>query len=229
MIKKRWRSRKVRNRKAGKRKEVFAVSILSVAALGASITWCRATNGEMRGLNMNTEPLVVLSEKQPLEDSYPLVVENEHNDVNAMEENRFSDKIPLDYAKQKQVRAWCEQYEVPYPIALAVIQTESSFNPEAVNGNSKGYMQISTVNAEWLMEEIGITDLDDPYQNLHSGVFMLGDLYKRYEDWHMALTAYNFGPTGAYRYVFSKGMKNSRFSRLVMERSEEWMEVVADD
>ena len=32
--------------------------------------------------------------------------------------------------------------------------------------------QVNKINAEWLSESIGVTDLTDPYQNLRSGVFI---------------------------------------------------------
>ena len=61
-------------------------------------------------------------------------------------------------------------------------------------------MQINSINKSWLLQEIGVTDLADPLQNLHSGIYMLGDLYGKYGDWHKALVCYNCGETGAYNH-----------------------------
>lgn len=141
------------------------------------------------------------------------------------EQGYLSDKIPLDYDIQVFLKALCAEYSVPYQIALAVIEAESDFNSEASSGNCYGYMQINSINQEWLGEKIGVTDLTDPLQNLQSGVFMLGYLYDKYGDWHKALTCYIFGESGAQKYVFSKGLSSSRYSRHVMELCDKWKEV----
>lgn len=117
-----------------------------------------------------------------------------------------SDAVPLNHDTQAQVLGWCEEYGVPYSVALAVIEAESSFRPDAENGSCYGYMQINSINKSWLFQEIGVTNLEDPLQNLHSGIYMLGDLYGKYGDWHKALVCYNCGETGAYNHYFSQGL-----------------------
>lgn len=106
-----------------------------------------------------------------------------------------SDAVPLNHDTQAQVLGWCEEYGVPYSVALAVIEAESSFRPDAENGSCYGYMQINSINKSWLFQEIGVTNLEDPLQNLHSGIYMLGDLYGKYGDWHKVLVCYNCGET----------------------------------
>ena len=81
-----------------------------------------------------------------------------------------SDAVPLNHDTQAQVLGWCEEYGVPYSVALAVIEAESSFRPDAENGSCYGYMQINSINKSWLFQEIGVTNLEDPLQNLHSGI-----------------------------------------------------------
>lgn len=164
----------------------------------------------------------VLAETPEAQEDY----ENEKIEAALLEQGYLSDEIPLDYDTQACLRAWCEEYSVPYQIALAVIEAESTFNPEASNGSCYGYMQINSINLGWLGEEIGVTDLTDPLQNLHSGVFLLGHLYEKYGDWHKALTCYNFGESGAQEYVFSQGLTSSRYSWHVMELYEKWAEAV---
>lgn len=126
-----------------------------------------------------------------------------------------SDAVPLNHDTQAQVLGWCEEYGVPYSVALAVIEAESSFRPDAENGSCYGYMQINSINKSWLFQEIGVTNLEDPLQNLHSGIYMLGDLYGKYGDWHKALVCYNCGETGAYNHYFSQGLTSSGYSRHV--------------
>lgn len=138
----------------------------------------------------------------------------------------LSDAVPLDTDTQIQVMSWCEEYRVPYSVALAVIEAESSFRPDAENGSCYGYMQINSINKSWLLQEIGVTDLTDPLQNLHSGIYMLGDLYGKYGDWHKVLVCYNCGETGAYNHYFSQGLTSSGYSRHVMELEAKWAEVI---
>lgn len=154
--------------------------------------------------------------------------ENEKIEEALLEQNYLSDEIPLDYDTQACLRAWCEQYSVPYSLALAVIEAESTFRADASNGSCYGYMQINSVNLEWLGEQIGVTDLTDPLQNLHSGVFILANLNGKYEDWNKALVCYNCGEAGAYEYVFSQGYTSSQYSRHVLELQEAWKEVVGE-
>lgn len=139
----------------------------------------------------------------------------------------ITDEVPLDPVIQEMAIRWCEEYGVPYSMALAVMEAESSFRPDAENGNCYGYMQINSINSSWLNQEIGVTDLTDPLQNIHSGIYMLGDLYEKYEDWNRALTAYNYGVSGAQKHVFSKGENSSTYSRRVLELEEKWAEVIS--
>lgn len=136
------------------------------------------------------------------------------------------EEIPLSTEEQAHLQEKCEEYGVPYHIALGVIQTESSFRADARNGTCSGYMQINSINLEWLKENIGVTDLTDPLQNISSGVFMLADLYDDYQDWHKALIAYNYGPAGAKKNVFSKGYTTTTYSRKVMNYAEQWLEIL---
>lgn len=138
----------------------------------------------------------------------------------------LSDAVPLDHDTQAQVMGWCEEYGVPYSMALAVIEAESSFRPDAENGSCYGYMQINSINKSWLLQEIGVTDLTDPLQNLHSGIYMLGDLYGKYGDWHKVLVCYNCGEMGAYNHYFSQGLTSSGYSRHVMDLETKWAEVI---
>lgn len=145
-----------------------------------------------------------------------------------VEQGYLHEEIPLNFDLQCHLITVCEEYGVPYHIALGVIQAESSFTADASNGTCFGYMQINKINAEWLSESIGVTDLADPYQNLRSGVFILSDLFGDYGDWHKALIAYNYGPSGAQEHVFSKGYTTTGYSRAVMEYADAWLEVVGE-
>lgn len=142
-----------------------------------------------------------------------------------VEHGYLHEEIPLNFDLQCHLITVCEEYGVPYHIALGVIQAASSFTADASNGICFGYMQIHKINSGWLVEKLGVSDLLDPYQNLRAGVYILGDLYADYGNWHKTLIAYNYGPAGAQEHVFSKGYTTTEYSRAVMGYADDWLEV----
>lgn len=150
-------------------------------------------------------------------------VTQETDEVEDIEEDTvYSEKIPLDGSTQASLLDLCDEYKVPLELILAVIETESNFDPDAYNGGCYGYMQINQTNLKWLGQAIGVTDLTDPLQNLHSGVYMLWFLYERYENWNTVLMCYNAGEQGAYDTYFSKGYSSSPYSEYVLNLQKEW-------
>ena len=137
----------------------------------------------------------------------------------------FSPAYAYDYRKDdaelfQYIQGLCEEYKLPLALILAVIEKESSWNAEAVNYNKTcfGLMQIHKINAGWLYEDHGITDLKDPYQNVLAGIIMLSEYWEDYDaDPHLALMCYNCGKTGA-RNLWKKGYYSSVYSRWVVGR-----------
>ena len=99
---------------------------------------------------------------------------------------------------QQMITEAANQYGVPPSLALAVAQTESGFNPNAVsptnsNGTQDyGLFQINSSN----LSSLGIAgDPLDVQSNIDAGVSMLGSLYNQYGgDVTQTLWAYNAGP-----------------------------------
>ena len=164
------------------------------------------------------------TEEWPEEDPF----ETQHIEEALIAQGYISDEIPMDRETQLMLRCYCEQYGVPFSLALGIIEAESSFRPEVSNGNCYGYMQINSINAEWLEEQIGVTDLKDPIQNLHSGVFIISDFYQKYGDWSKALVCYNYGEYGARENVFAYGKTSTSYSRAVLGYAEEWAKAIVD-
>lgn len=89
----------------------------------------------------------------------------------------------IDYAAQKT--------GLDPALLKAVIQTESSFNVNAVSGcGAQGLMQLMPGTAK----EMGVTDAFDPYQNVYGGAKYLKKMLDRFGDIRLALAAYNKGP-----------------------------------
>lgn len=128
----------------------------------------------------------------------------------AYDERCFTEEISLDWGvgdldfkpldckmpeeQQEFVYYLCSGYNLDFTLVMALIQHESSFDPNVIsNTNDYGYMQINAINHDWLTETIGVTDYTDPYQNIRAGVFVLRKLFERYQDTDMVLMAYNMG------------------------------------
>lgn len=124
--------------------------------------------------------------------------------------------VPLSEELQHYTQDLCKQYNVSFPLVLAIMMRESNFRPDVVSGTDDyGIMQINSCNHEWLEEELGITDWFDPEQNILAGVYILSGIGP-YEDVHKTLMSYNCGPSGA-RKLWADGVKSTAYSRAVVE------------
>lgn len=113
-----------------------------------------------------------------------------------------------------------KRYDIPVELILAVIETESSYRPDAKNGSCRGLMQIHTINLDWLERAFGRElDLYDIEDNVYAGSYILAGYYHKY-DIHRALMAYNGGP-GYMRKMVRNGYTSSKYSRKVVGIMEE--------
>ena len=83
------------------------------------------------------------------------------------------------------------KYNVCPELILAIIEQESSGNPNAVNGDCKGLMQVSEKWHKDRMERLGVTDLFDPYGNILVGTDYFMELADEYDDLYLILMIYN--------------------------------------
>lgn len=93
---------------------------------------------------------------------------------------------------------------VPYPIAMAVAERETGFDPSPDDGaaGELGMMQILPKTAR---EELGYTGpfsaLREPGLNLELGTGYLEKLYRRWHTWPEAIRAYNGSGPAAREYA----------------------------
>ena len=121
--------------------------------------------------------------------------------------------VPLDVEVQKYIHSLCYSNDIEFAFVMALIEHESSFRPDAINekSNDFGLMQINEINHEYLTETLGITNYLDPYENVEAGVYMLKDLFNKYESAEKVLMAYNLGETGA-KNLWEKGVYETDYS-----------------
>ena len=96
------------------------------------------------------------------------------SDMLVQESDVFIYDIPLSDSLQRYIYEICADEGVPVTLALAMIEHESGFNPEAVSStNDYGLMQINKVNHSWLAEKYRTADMMNPYQNVFCGISIL--------------------------------------------------------
>lgn len=131
-------------------------------------------------------PLINAAVDEPTEDTY------------------FRDDIPLGIEEQKLLHDACEEFEIPFTLALAVIDQETNYrNITGDGGDSIGYMQIQPRWWRSKMDELGAQDLMAPEDNFRVGCSILSDLLDEYGNDADALTAYNSGRPGTSPYASS--------------------------
>lgn len=126
--------------------------------------------------------------------------------------------VPLSFEQQDTVRASAEEFGVPFSLALAVIEVESSYNPDAVSsdGKSIGAMQIHEVNHKTLKKALGEDELSSLRANTRAGCFLLGAYLEKYGNESMALMAYNLGEGGAGK-KWRQGVYETKYSAKVLK------------
>lgn len=131
-----------------------------------------------------------------------------------------SDGNLLSYELQEIMQDCCDEYGVPYALALAVAEAETHFDPDAVSTtNDYGLMQINQSNHGWL-QEMGFDPLTYA-GNIEAGIYIISQQLQKYGEPELALMAYNCGPTGA-RKLWDAGAYQTDYTRKVMTAYEYW-------
>ncbi|MDG7041849.1 MAG: lytic transglycosylase domain-containing protein [Nitrososphaerota archaeon] len=129
---------------------------------------------------------------------------------------------------QDEIKQAAADYpDVPAALIMAVIETESSFNPKAFlsdrNGGSYGLMQLNYPTAK----EMGLSSADDasalydPQTNIWIGTAYLNHLYHEFKDWKKAIMAYNEGPGNVL-----KGLLDDVYYAKVYARWQKWKAIL---
>lgn len=147
--------------------------------------------------------------------------------------NRVQAGLPKDFKKKapqvtQMILTEAEKHDFDPVFVLAVIQTESRFNPLALGSVGEiGLMQLRPQTAEWIAkkEKIkwqGPKTLKDPVQNVRLGIAYLSFLRDLFENKaYQYLSAYNVGP-GKLRRLVGKDSLPKVYSTKVMKFYEEF-------
>ena len=99
----------------------------------------------------------------------------------------YVEKMIYPLAYEETILKYAEQYDLdPYFVA-AIINTESSFDPESVSARGAiGLMQIMPETGQWIADKIGMEDfqesqLTDPEVNIQMGCWYLHFLWEMFD------------------------------------------------
>ena len=133
--------------------------------------------------------------------------------------------IPLSESLQVYTYYLCSQNGLDYELVLAIMDCESDYTEYLISPtNDFGLMQINAINHKWLSQTLDIHDFLDAEQNIKAGIYILKDLFNKYEDTHKVLMAYNHGEYGAQQ-KWQQGICTSGYSEKVVKRAKELKEV----
>ena len=151
----------------------------------------------------------------------------EEDKLPELAEVKFYD-VPLSHSLQRYIYEICADENVPVSLVIAMIEHESSFNPEEVSSTDDyGLMQINIVNHSSLEEQYKTADLMNPYQNVFCGIKMIGSYISSYGDYNKALMAYNMGEYGAEK-AWENGIESTSYSKSILALMQQYEQEVND-
>lgn len=139
--------------------------------------------------------------------------------------NAISDEIPL--SGYIQVFCWevGNQFDISAPLLMSIVYQESKGNPKAKNGACIGLTQCNPRYFKGYMNELEITDLSNPYQNILLCGKQLSVWFEQYGDLdvYLIVEMWNEGEQNALRTHSEK--KPSRYAKQIIEREAEYSEM----
>lgn len=163
------------------------------------------------------------AEGEPAEAEDPM--ETEKIEAALLKQGYYSEAVPMCYEWQDFMRTYCAAYSCPYSLALAVAETETHFDMDAVGTVGEvGIMQLSPGPGgayHEALQEITRLDPTTPCGNIAAGCYLLGKYLQDYGDIEKAAMAYNMGVGGAVQ-TWKNGITSTEYSRKVIAAAERW-------
>lgn len=221
------RRRNERRRRIARRRRIIALAGLAALLLAMIVVIATAHPGgphkkqKIADASTNVLPAIVVIE----EPDEKKALETKKDEKTLLASGYLSIAVPMSYEYQDYMRTYCAKYGCPYPLALAVAETESHFNMDAVGAAGEvGIMQLNPGpgNAYWndLEAETGL-DPTSPHGNIAAGCYLLGKYMEEYGDPNRAAMAYNMGARGAEN-TWAAGIASTEYSASVMIAMERW-------
>jgi soluble lytic murein transglycosylase len=174
---------------------------VAIASLAINLLLLQAMNeqsGELAALRAEANPyLTALASAEAEAEAAQL----ELAVLNVLDNYRLRVSSTVRHEIATTILDAAQRYDLAPELLLAVIFTESSFDPHAESEvGALGLMQLMPATATQLAHELelewkGRELLTDPEINILMGSFYLRKLLHRYDDLNVALAAYNVGPT----------------------------------
>ena len=136
--------------------------------------------------------------------------------------------LPVDMSVEDQevVYSICREYNIAFPLVMAMIEHESQFDrlARSETGDS-GYMQINDCNVDALAEA-GFEDLFLLEDNIGAGCHMLRELFDKYPgDTTFVLMCYNAGEKGAKEQI-AAGITETEYTNEIETRAKEFSDYI---
>ena len=146
-----------------------------------------------------------------------LPIPSPHLEADQTRASQYS--IPLWLAQN--IRMAAAKNSIPLDLADALVDAESNFVVRAVSWAGARGLSQGMPETGWLHCNLTPSELYIPDLNLNCGFSYLSMMHDRYEDWFLALIAYNRGPTRtSYELARSLGHGTStRYATNIIQSS----------
>lgn len=196
------------NQRTSRQFVIFIVALLfSGGIIGGAVV------GTVNALSKSTE-------KTRLTDEKTLQYEPTYNYLS------YNNFAPLDCGLSVELQEYtyylCKAYGIGFNFTMALMFTESSFKADSISTTDDyGLMQINKCNHEPLSSALGITDFTEPYQNIRAGLYILRQLFEKYDEPALVCMAYNMGEYGA-SVLWEQGIYETVYSNKVLAKADEY-------
>lgn len=139
--------------------------------------------------------------------------------ANSLSYREPSEQIPMEIIEYSEIVG--HEFNICPELLQSIAYHESRFNPEAINGDCVGLMQVNqSAHADKLTAQGWTTnDLYEPYINMYIAAEVLSELFEQYEDSGEVLLRYNGAKTALKEY--RKSGKLNTYANNVLTMSEE--------
>ncbi len=149
-------------------------------------------------------------------------------EIEIVEQRPIYKSIPLSNDLLDFIWDQSKKYGIEFEIVLALLKTESNFNPKAVsyNNTSRGITQLNSNTYPWIAKELGIKNFNvyNPYHNIKASVWYLNYLkqywidrgYSQKQAKELMLLAYNKGIGNARKHLRQYG-SGSNYTTKIFE------------